>query len=60
MGSTGPYHRSVAQELTDGGGFARIMSAHIPHDHRLLGFDPLEWLMLLVAILLLALVALAI
>src|SRR6266480_5327513 len=50
MGSTGPYHRSVAQELTDGGGFARIMSAHIPHDHRRLGFDRLEWLMLVVAV----------
>jgi hypothetical protein len=38
----------------------RIMSAHISHEHRLLGFDPLEWLMLVVAILLLGLVALAI
>ena len=38
----------------------RIMSAHISREHRLLGFDPLEWLMLVVAILLLGLVALAI
>lgn len=38
----------------------RTMSAHISHDRRLLGFDPLEWLMLVVAILLLGLVALAI
>jgi hypothetical protein len=38
----------------------RIMSAHISREHRLLGFDPLEWLMVVVAILLLGLVALAI
>jgi hypothetical protein len=38
----------------------RIMSAHISREHRLLGFDPLEWLMLVVAIFLLGLVALAI
>jgi hypothetical protein len=36
------------------------MSAHISHDRRLLGFDPLEWLMLIVAVLLLGLVTLAI
>lgn len=38
----------------------RIMPAHISHEHRLLGFDPLEWVMLVVAVLLLGLVALAI
>jgi hypothetical protein len=36
------------------------MSARILHDGRLLGFDPLEWLMLIAAILLLGLVALAV
>jgi hypothetical protein len=36
------------------------MAARISHDHRLLGFDALEWLMLVVAILLLGLVALAV
>jgi len=38
------------------------MSADISHDHdyRVLGFDPLEWLMLIVSILLLGFVALAI
>jgi hypothetical protein len=36
------------------------MPAHISDGHRLLGFDPLEWAMLLVAVLLLALVAIAI
>jgi hypothetical protein len=38
----------------------RIMSAHISHDRRLLGFDPLEWLMLVASILVLGVVALAI
>jgi len=36
------------------------MPAHISREHRLLGFDPLEWLMLVVAVVLLGLVALAI
>ena len=36
------------------------MAARISHDHRLLGFDPLEWLMLLAALLLLGVVALAV
>jgi hypothetical protein len=36
------------------------MAAWISPDHRLLGFDPVEWLMLLAAVLLLGLVALAV
>ncbi len=36
------------------------MPAHISHDRRLLGFDAMEWLMLVSAILLLGLVALTI
>ncbi len=36
------------------------MPAHISHDRRLLGFDPMEWLMLVVAVLLLGVVALAV
>jgi hypothetical protein len=44
----------------DGGGFAEaVMPARIS-EGRLLGFDPLEWLMLVVAVVLLGLVALAI
>jgi hypothetical protein len=38
----------------------RIMAARISHDRRLLGFDPLEWLMLVAAVLLLGFVALAV
>jgi hypothetical protein len=36
------------------------MSAHISHDRRLLGFDSLEWLMLVASILVFGVVALAI
>jgi hypothetical protein len=36
------------------------MSARVTHDRRLLGFDPLEWLMLVASILVLGVVALAI
>ena len=36
------------------------MAARTSHDYRLLGFDPLEWLMLVMAVLLLGAVALAV
>jgi hypothetical protein len=36
------------------------MRAQISYEGRLLGFDPLEWLMLIVAVLLLGVVAVAV
>ena len=51
---------ATRMKRTGRGSRRRIMPAHISHDRRLLGFDPMEWLMLVVAVLLLGVVALAV